>query len=234
MATTLTFADLRHAAEAYLSEWSTMTVKDEVLMPVGVEGRTFLSFWDNWLLPPALTGIDPIILRNGYVLEEGIDYTIIQAGDSVRGKIELVNAEGADAIIMATYRRSMFRDNFWDTCLRQATNEISTRLLGGNRTWAANVELDADNDPWHIIIKLAGRNALINLQTYLAGLGKTQTEGVVIDLSKAADRTGEAIKALSDDIDRDIVAWRWKAAPVARAATMSALPGPGPLWGGTY
>ena len=234
MATILGLTDLREAAEVYLTEWSVLSVKDEVLMPVGVEGRTFLSFWDNWLLPPALKGIDPILTKNGFVLEDGVDYTILQAGDSVRGKIQLVNAEGADAIIMATYRRNMFRDTFWDSNLRQSTSSTFSRLPMTPPLYANGIKLDADNDPWPIIIKQAGKNALINLQTFLAGLGKSQMEGVVIDMSRAHNMVHTVIDDLEDDINRDVVAWRWKRSPVGRAASMTPLPGPGPLWGGTY
>ena len=115
MATTLSFADLRQSAKLFMAEWSSLTVRDEVLLPVGVDGMVFMSFWDNWLLPPDPDGIEPIFMRNGFVMEEGTDYTLLQAGDSLRTKIQLVSAEGLDAIIMATYRRSMFRNSFWDT-----------------------------------------------------------------------------------------------------------------------
>jgi hypothetical protein len=234
MATTLTADDLRHLAEVYLSEWSVMTVKDEVLTPVGVEGQVFLSFWDNWVIPPDVNGIDPIITKDGFALQEGADYTFLQVGDSLRTKIQLTNAEGVDAIIMATYRRSLFRNSFWESTLRQATSSIFSRLLMTPPLWANGLNLDADNDPWPIIIKQAGKNALVNLQTFLAGLGKTQVEGVLMDMSRAHSMVHEVIDDLEGDIDRDVVAWRWKRSPVGRAASMTPMPGPGPLWGGTY
>ena len=235
MATTLSFADLRQSAKLFMAEWSSLTVRDEVLMPVGVDGMVFMSFWDNWLLPPDPDGIEPIFMRNGFVMEEGTDYTLLQAGDSIRTKIQLVSSEGLDAIIMATYRRSMFRNSFWDVCIRQATNEIHGRLMTGKTVWpAGDITLDAENDPWTIIIKQAGKNALCNLQTFLAGLGRTQMENISIDLTKAHSVVHEVIKSLEQDIDRDVVAWRWKSSPVARGVSMSALPGPGPLWGGMY
>lgn len=234
MATTLTFDDLRHMAEVYLSEWSVMTVKDEVLTPMGVEGQVFLSFWDNWLLPPAINGLEAIITKDGFAMQEGVDFTFLQAGDSIRTKIHLVNAEGVDAVIMASYRRSMFRDSFWQNTLRQAITSTFSRLLMQPPLWSNGISLDADNDPWPIIIKQAGKNALINLQTFLAGLGKHQMEGLVIDMSRAHSMVHEVIDDLESDIDRDVVAWRWRRAPVARAASMTPMPGPGPLWGATY
>ena len=237
----MAFEDLRLAAEVFLSQWSVLNVKEEVMMATGSDGTVFISNWDNWLLPPASQGLEPLFQLNGYVLDPEASpalYTIAASGDSVRGRVALVTAAGPDAILLATFRRNLFRQSFWASNVKQAVRDITQRLL---YDFVQLVDgdgypvLDDQNDPWHIVVKQAGKNALVNLQTMLAGFGKTTVENVTIDLSRAHSMIHEVIDDLEGDIDRDVVAWRWKNSPGARRAysssAMSALRGPGPFWG---
>lgn len=220
----LDMGDLRRMSEVFLSEWSSPTVRDEPLIPMGIEGIYFISFWDGWLLPPELNGITPIITQNGYALDPDTGYTIETAGDMVRGKIKLVNAAGPDAILLATFRRAVFRNSFWQSNLYQSIGEVNQRLMLGSNV-NQDLSLDDSKDPWHIIIKMAGKNALVNLQTMLGGFGKTVLGSVTVDLSRAYQSIPDTIAALKADIDIDVTAWRWSKSPLPRQA-VTPLRGP--------
>ena len=175
---TMAFEDLRLAAEVFLSQWSVLNVKEEVMMATGSDGTVFISNWDNWLLPPAPEGLEPLLQLNGYVLDPEAApplYTIAASGDSVRGRVALATPAGPDAILLATFRRNLFRQSFWVSNVKQAIRDITQRLL---YDFVQTVDgdgyptLDDQNDPWHIVVKQAGKNALVNLQTMLAGFGK--------------------------------------------------------------
>lgn len=212
---TLTFEDLRQSAEVFLSEWSVLGVRDEPLIATGEEGAVYVSAWDNWLLPPHPDGIEPLVQNRGYAMIQDTDYVITKAGDSTRTILTITAPKGPDGIILATYRRNMFRKSFWENNLRMAIAGTYQRLMMAVPS-LATLELDDQTSPWPIVIKQAGKNALINLQTFLAGLGKTQMENIVIDLSRAHSMVHEAIDDLEGDIDREVVAWRWANSPVMR------------------
>jgi hypothetical protein len=225
----LTFDQLRQATQIYVQEWANLTVKDEPLIPADNVGTNWVSFWDNWLLPPDPFGLDPLIMLNGIALTVSSDYTITQSGDSVRGRVQLVTPAGSNAILLATYKRSLFRNQFWINCIQSAADDISMRLLN---THLDITRLDDTNDPWAIIVKQAGLNTLINLQTLLVGFGKTTMEGMTIDLLRAAEMIKDGMDHLYNSIDRDVVAWRWRNSPVARQVWLPPpLPGPfGRVW----
>jgi hypothetical protein len=136
---------------------------------------------------------------------------------------------GLDTITLATFTRSMFRNIFWANNFRHAIRDIEMRLLRKcSFGFSAPLELDDQCDPWHIIVKQASKNALINLQTFLAGLGKMTVDSVTVDLSRAHNMIHQVIDDLDGDIDRDVVAWRWQNSPMGRRAPWRpmALPGP--------
>ena len=226
----LSFEELKEATEVYLSAWTSPTVKDEPLIPTSPDGDVWVSFWDNWLLPPRPWSIDPLITMNGFALEDVTNYNIIQAGDNIRGKIQLTTGAGGDAVVLATYRRAMFTSLFWQANMRQAISEITQRLLLSMKS-NTELKLDDETDPWHIIVKEAAKNALINLQTMMAGLGKVQYESVIVDLSRAHNMIHEVIDDLEGDIDRDVVAWRHYHSPPPRQAL---APTRGPWFYGTW
>ena len=226
------YEDLRDMTKIYVNEWTILKVDDEVLLPGAADGTKWWSRWDNWLLAPDVGSIEPLIMINNMVIDPYASpplYTM-ETGESVRTRVDLTNApaNGANAIVLATYRRNLFTDTFWSNNLRGAASEIGTRVLLGNLDYT---QLDDVTSPWGIIVKQAGRNALANVQTMLAGLAKTQIEGMTLDLSRSALGLADTLNQLGDEIDRDVVSYRHTNSPGPRAI-WPVRPVPGPFING--
>ena len=225
----LSFTDLRQMIEVFLREWAVSTITDEPLIPVGTGAAVtkWTSRWDNWLLASDADGVAPLILKDNSAFAS-TDFSVSGHGDGVRGEITLTHGVDVDSIILATYRRKMFPDSFWQSIIRTSIMETNMRLLT-NIPPVSDLSLDLEGDPWPIVVKLAGKSALINLQVMMAGLGKSTIESVSMDLSRAHSMIHEVIDDLEQDIDRDVVAWRWGKSPMGRAVVIP-VRGPGP-WG---
>lgn len=232
----LTIQQLRNMIQIYLNEWTLMRVDDEILMPStrnNSDGTVWWSRWDNWLLTPNIVGdnelgadddgspivvvgaIEPLITVENIVLDpygEPPNYTLL-AGESVRTQVTLNTPPegGTDALVMATFRRGLFTQQFWEANLMGAAAEIGNRIL---RTQVLDYQaMDYQCDPWHIVVKQAARNALASVQTMLAGLAKVQIEGMLIDMSRSAVGLSDTLNQLGEEVANDLATWRWSHAP---------------------
>ena len=223
-------------AQIYLNEWTILKVDDELLLPStsnSSNGTVWWSRWDNWLLTansadgnynePIIGAIEPLINVNGLIQDpfaSPVLYTLL-AGEDVRTQVTLTSppAGGANALVYATFRRSLFTSAFWESNLMGAAGEISNRLQYPQTL--DYQKLDYCTSPWPIIVKQAARNALASVQVMLAGLGKTSLDGMVVDLSRSAQGLADTLNQLGDEIDRDIVPWRWSHSPGPRVVSVT-------------
>jgi hypothetical protein len=229
----LGFQDLYESAQVFMQEWAMLSVKDEPLFLASNDGTVWVSFWDNWLLPEAVPpntqipvgAIEPLIMING-VVQDPTSYKL-DAGDAKRGKVTFnaVPPLGTKSIVTATYRRSMFSQAFWNRNLLMSTDEVAGKLL----TQLDVNNLDERTSPWFIIVEMAGLNALRNLQTLLAGLGRGSLGNVTMEFHQAGRMIESSITTLDKQIQFDIVNRRWITSPLPRAA-IRPFPGPFGWW----
>lgn len=226
----LSFEDLKEGAQIYVQEWSTLSVNDEALMAADITGKKWVSKLDNWVLPDTSSfGIDPLIVIDNRVLMSS-EYTL-EAGDGIRGVITLETPVSVDKIVLASYRRSIFRNAYWERNIQQAADEIFRRLLLGH---VDITTIDDENDPWSIIVKQGGLNAMINLQMLLAGFGRTQMEGMTVDLLRAAEMIQSGVVQMKEEIRQDIEAWRWQHTPRGRSVRPKSITGSLGVFGRIY
>ena len=257
----LSLDDLIGLSQVWLQEWANITVRDEVLAlsanvgATSADGSRWVSFWDNWIVPagpnviygnvdtpgvtstmPGITSvgaITPLVSANYTGIQMVVDpsqYTLF-VGNGVRGVVTFNVPISLNSIVTATYRRSMFSRDFWTNAIRGATYEIGNRLL----THLDYTNLDDQTSPYDIVVKQVGMHVLINLQTMLAGLGRTAIgREATIDLTTAAKSIDLGIQTLDKDVEQSCVTWRWSHQPLPRGAFAVPLSGPFSGIGGLY
>lgn len=219
------FKQLKAMSQIYVNEWTVQKVDNEPMTPSDLpsgpaDGTIWLSTWDNWITPSTdcpYSAMVPMVVVNGIAADPSA-YTLI-TGDNVRTKL-VFNATpaggnssligGINASVLVSYQRTLFTDVFWENNLLGASGHIATLLLEGCQFSEA---MDYERDPWSIVVKQAGRNALANIQVLLASLGRIKMQQVEVDLQRSPMGLSDTLNQLGEEITAACTAWRWSHSP---------------------